>query len=423
MTSHSRTCFDVVVVGAGPVGTVAAIAHARRGDYVALVEANAKSSLRLAGEWLHPLAVDSLRELDIDLPSMIADHARGNGFVVYPDSEASPQILPYSRHQQSLCCEHDELVDALRDAASGYSEITYFPNARVMGICGNELSVRVRHESTERTLKANRIIGADGRHSVVRKHLQHRDDGEVCSRMLGMILSDVTLPHEGMGHVWLGGPGPVLGYRIGSNKIRLMFDVPLREVRRTDRTAFLWENYAAVLPLAWSEPLKARLVSGELEGAANHLRVRSHYGEKHIYLVGDAVGHFHPLTAAGITLGFGDAICASKMNSVEQYAARRYQETKIPEMLAIGLHQTFSGTTEDALVARRAVYRLWRTSPAECERSMGYLSCEASPPAAFVKSYAHVTMYALLSVLNRLGKRTRWNEFFALTSSLGRQVA
>jgi flavin-dependent dehydrogenase len=50
--------YDVAVIGAGPVGCVAALAFARRGRRVLLLEANPLASHRLAGEWLHPPAVE-----------------------------------------------------------------------------------------------------------------------------------------------------------------------------------------------------------------------------------------------------------------------------------------------------------------------------------------------------------------------------
>jgi squalene monooxygenase len=89
---------DVAVVGAGPVGCVAAIALARHGMRVVLLEAG-PAGRRFAGEWLHPAAVDVLRELAIPLPpNAQLDSARG--FIVFPEDGSAPidgRVAPPSR--------------------------------------------------------------------------------------------------------------------------------------------------------------------------------------------------------------------------------------------------------------------------------------------------------------------------------------
>ena len=57
---------DVVVIGAGPVGCTAALAFAAKGADVLVLEANPKGAQRLAGEWLHPPALDVLEDLGVD---------------------------------------------------------------------------------------------------------------------------------------------------------------------------------------------------------------------------------------------------------------------------------------------------------------------------------------------------------------------
>ena len=67
MTDSRGGSYDVAIVGAGPVGSLCAIAHARKGYRVALFEANPAASKRLAGEWLHPPAARILRELGLSV--------------------------------------------------------------------------------------------------------------------------------------------------------------------------------------------------------------------------------------------------------------------------------------------------------------------------------------------------------------------
>ena len=105
--------------------------------------------------------------------------------------------------------------------------------------------------------------------------------------MVGLLLRDVELPFEGYGHVLLGGPGPVLAYRITPQEVRLILDVPVHRRGRQERAAYLWEGYAAVLPSALRPGFRAALLTGTFEGAANEIRARSSYGRDHVFLAGD----------------------------------------------------------------------------------------------------------------------------------------
>src|SRR5438477_11015749 len=92
MTKEQRC--DVAIIGAGPVGCTAALAFSERGASVVVFEANVRAATRLAGEWLHPPAVEILRRLRVDLPALV-DYPTGRGFVVFPEDGSSPIVLPY----------------------------------------------------------------------------------------------------------------------------------------------------------------------------------------------------------------------------------------------------------------------------------------------------------------------------------------
>src|SRR5581483_1243188 len=100
---------DVAVVGAGPVGCVTAVSRARAGARVVLLEAEPSAGTRLAGEWLHPSALDVLHRLG----ASPAGAHEGCGFVVYPNDGGPPTALPYPEGS-GLSCEHSQLVATLR---------------------------------------------------------------------------------------------------------------------------------------------------------------------------------------------------------------------------------------------------------------------------------------------------------------------
>ncbi len=398
MSTRPTQHYDVAVVGTGPVGAVAALAHARRGARVVLFEANPKSALRLAGEWLHPPAIEALSRLGIDLPAAIPEHATGQGFVVFPDDGSAPCLLPYAEEARGFSCEHSALVETLRAKAAADPNVMYLVSARVRRIEGRRLCYTQRGGDDLGFVTADRIVGADGRCSIVRTTLGLPVDHAVCSRMVGMRLRNVELPYEGYGHVLLGGPGPIVAYRMSPHEVRLILDVPAHCHGRDQRAAYLWEGYAAVLPSALRPRFREALLAEEFQGATNEIRARSEYGRDSLFLVGDAVGHYHPLTAVGMTLGFGDALCLADCKGLAEYASRRRRATQVAELLAVELYEAFAESSDAAIETRRGIYRMWRRSKAERTRTMRYLACQEARITSFVLSFFRTIAHALVGL-------------------------
>jgi len=385
--------FDVAVVGAGPIGAAAALAFARRGARVVVFEANPNASRRLAGEWLHPPGVQVLARLGVDVAAEAAGATPGRGFVVFPDDGSAPIVLPYPDGMQGVSLEHESLVSLVRGRAASHELIDLRLGARVRAIADGSLTVEnADGRGGTRTFEVDRVVGADGRSSVVRRALDINDDATAMAYTAGVDLRGVDLPFEGYGHVIVGGPGPVLMYRIDAERVRACFDVPLVVVGRLRRgdPETLWETYKTILPAQVTRAFREALDAKRVQWAAAGFRPRAHYGRGKVALAGDAVGYFHPMTAAGMSLGLADAECVAESPDVASYRRHRDAKSWVPELLACALYLALTRRDPSGVAVRQAVYRMWRASEDERSRTMRILACAETRPEQFVGAFQAV---------------------------------
>ncbi|MBX3273184.1 MAG: FAD-dependent oxidoreductase [Sandaracinaceae bacterium] len=423
-----RDSYDVVVVGAGPAGCTAAIAHARRGASVLVLEADPRAATRFAGEWLHPTGVEVLDALRIGRLER-ARALSGYGFVIFPDDGSAPIEMPYGSGV-ALSAEHHAIVEALREVARATDGVELAFGARAARIEGALVSVEDRRRASAREVRAGRVLGADGRRSTVRKSLG-RDEGESAplSYMAAVELRDVELPFEGFGHLVLGGPGPALFYRVSDTTIRGCLDVPIALGPRARSLEALWAGFAPVVPEALRGPLRTALERGPSGWAINRFRPRTTFGEGDAWLLGDAVGHVHPMTAMGMTLGLGDARASAECEDLAAYAAAR--RSYVPELLSNALYHCFRRDDPSATAIRRAMFRTLRAEPHERRRTMDILA-GADPSrwsfgSAFLKIAAQAVGGALsgersLSRLAGFGEWMQWPAALVVPSRLDAAV-
>jgi 2-polyprenyl-6-methoxyphenol hydroxylase-like FAD-dependent oxidoreductase len=395
---------DVAVVGGGPVGCVAALAFARAGAKVCLVEANLRGN-RLAGEWLHPAGVGVLTQFGVDLDAARVPHARGTGFVIFPHGAADPIHLPYVGGESAIGCEHHLLVGAIREAVARCPAIRMLSGFRAGEVRPGTLSVSAGHRHPPVRVRAGLIVGADGRQSVVRQALGCPSGCRPVSYMAGVLIDPEALPFPGYGHVFLGGPGPVLVFRVGPNRARVCFDVPpdrVGHVRDPDR---LLAAFGPALPAAVVSACRRALAVGPPSVAANQWLPRRHYGRGRLALVGDAVGHCHPLCAVGMSVGFQDAVALARSRSVAEYAAARRSPGRVPELLSMGLYDMIVGPDEAAVLLRNAVYHLWRSSPVARRETMRLLAVRETRRGALVVTFARLLAAAVGRVVTGAPRR------------------
>ena len=408
--------YDVVVIGGGPAGCASALAFARRGAHALVLEANPKAASRLAGEWLHPTAVELLDELGVDLRT--SDYPTGRGFAVFPDDGSEPIVLPYDPSRAGAAIHHEKLVRALRANISAHPSIEYREGARVTDVDGDAVTIGTR-DGAVTTVRAPQIVGATGRARALALSAGAESRAVTYSRMAGILLQGVELPFEGYGHLCLGGLGPVLAYRISPRDVRLCLDVPLSFAPERDRFAAFYDAYAPALPEVLRRPLRRALAEGSVDWATNQTLNRACFGRPGFALVGDAVGHHHPLTAIGLTLAFQDAVALSAAPRFDRYRRERSRNSRVPELLAIALYDIFAGTSDEMAHLRRAVYSLWRESAKERGQTMRLLACDDVNAATFARSFTKVLGLSIKGVFARGLETGQFRDAASVAKRLG----
>lgn len=396
---------DIVVIGAGPVGCVTALAFAKKGARVLLLEGNPKSSHRLAGECLHPTGVRILENLGLE--ALVRTSYPGHGFVVFPADGSAPILLQYPADSRGITCEHLVLVSALREAAASQPGIQLLPGAHAVAIAGQEVHFET-NDKQDRHVAADLIVGADGRSSLARRSLGLTDQRHYVSSMAGVLLEGVDLLHEGFGQVLLGGPGPILACRIGPGCVRLFLDVPPGKMQKDADS--LHRAFESALPEVWRSAFREALADRPVAWASNQWRSRIHYGRAGLALVGDAVGHYHPLTAVGMTLGFMDGYYLAECKSFGDYRRVRTAQSGAAELLANSLYRVFTQNDVASVALRNAIFQTWRHCPAESRRTMRLLSGEETDTAQFHRAFLRVLVQAAQQVLQDSLRTIDWQQ-------------
>lgn len=416
MTNITRTAYDIAVIGAGPIGCAAAIAFARQGGRVVLLEANPRAADRFAGEWIHPTGVQVLNDLGLTSLKAASESGPGHGFVVHPDDGGDPIALPYPDGMTAISFEHGALVEELRNIAIDTAGIDYVAPARVFKLDAH-LHYHDTRSGVEAKVAAERIIAADGRRSALRRMIGISDTSRGLSFMGGIALRNLELPVEGFGHVIIGGPGPILLYRIGSNTARMAIDVPAEAGHlRRDMNA-LFSAVAPVLPPGVVTALATALETGKPAWMQTRFLPRADHASGNVALVGDAAGCVHPLSAAGISLGLMDVRALSQCADLRQYSRRRKAEARVPELLSNALYDVFSSGEADAMALRRSIYDTWRSSPGECQRTMRMLAGTDTHGVSFAAAFTKIGLKAAGTAIKTQLSQGRWRRAGRTASS------
>ncbi len=174
-TKRGLTMSHVVIVGAGPAGASLGYLLARRGVDVTLLERRRDFAREFRGEVLMPSGIAALEQMGLHAqlaalpsyrPQTIAAYLNGKPlFSASLDTGSSEDFQFLAVSQPALL----EMLVAEAGASSSFNLIRGASVKELIRDDGHVTGVRIRTDDDEQELKADLVIGADGRNSVIRK--------------------------------------------------------------------------------------------------------------------------------------------------------------------------------------------------------------------------------------------------------------
>ena len=324
--------FDVVVVGSGPAGSIAALVLARGGARVALADKARFPRDKACGDLVGPRGVQLLDDLGIAVPGA---RAVGDMIVVGPTGRRvrlpCRPGLTYPGH--GFAAPRSVLDETLQAAAVsagaepfvGRAAEPLFRDGRLEGF---ELS-------SGRRLCADIVIGADGATSRVADVADLVDASRVLwgFAVRAYVDDPVTVPHILLWEpdAWRGFPGygwlfPGVGSRANLGLgLGVLADRGAAAAATQRLEAFV--GHLRRLGVLEHEPPPGTVLPGRLGGWLKMGMVGTVPARGPVLLVGDAAGLVNPLQGEGISQAMGSGRAAAEaVLAGPGDAARRYRE-------------------------------------------------------------------------------------------------
>ncbi|KAI5474264.1 squalene monooxygenase [Pseudohyphozyma bogoriensis] len=355
----AKQTYDVLIIGAGIIGSCLAYSLATSGRSVLLLERDLAEPDRIVGELLQPGGCMALRKLGIDDVLEGCDAVKVEGYKVFWGPEAVD--IPYpeekvemgwseggvgsgERVQEGRSFHHGRFVQNLRRKAASTKGVTLVQAAvnslRKDGlgtIIGATATVKDGDDRRSLDFSATLTFISDGFASSFRREiLPSHVSPIVRSNFIGLVLNDADLPAPNHGHVILGKSlptdtssspiGPVLVYQLSANpsETRMLVDVRGSKIPVSNKElpSFLTKHVTPVLPSSIVPSFTDAMSRAQSGSSSDRLRsMPNSYlapypqgrGAQGAILCGDSLNMRHPLTGGGMTVAFNDCVILTEL--------------------------------------------------------------------------------------------------------------
>eukprot|EP01095_Lingulamoeba_sp_RSL-Kostka_P012983 TRINITY_DN5255_c0_g3_i1.p1 TRINITY_DN5255_c0_g3~~TRINITY_DN5255_c0_g3_i1.p1 ORF type:complete len:637 (-),score=211.54 TRINITY_DN5255_c0_g3_i1:18-1928(-) len=423
---------DVIIIGAGVIGSALATALGKQGKKVLIIERSLKEPNRIVGELLQPGGVEQIKKLGLSECFENIDSPVTNGYAVfnkedvvildYPEINCwdeennKPESKKSVPHGRSF--HHGRFVQNLRKAIYEIENVTAKEGSVISLIeektengLDSVIGVNYKQDGIKKQAYAPLVIGCDGIQSKFRK-VTYKKNLKANSSFVGLVLKDVELPYPDRGHVILVDPAPILAYPISSNHVRILIDIPhpLPKNSNGDLKRYLQEKVCPQLPESIQQPFLDALEEQQIR-SMNCSRLHPEINKKlGFLLVGDSHNVRHPLTGGGMTVGFADVVIFRDIlaqfddlsdqgmiqDSFDAFYAKRGIHSVSINVLAQALYEVFSNYDPNMVYMREACFAYFNLGKTFYSGPMGLLAGVITNPLVLVTHFFTVAFYSIL---------------------------
>ncbi|KAF2144152.1 uncharacterized protein K452DRAFT_285390 [Aplosporella prunicola CBS 121167] len=416
---------DVVIIGAGVFGSAAAVALARQGRSVILLEKSLKMPDRIVGELLQPGGVQALKELGLEdcLEGIDSVACFGYEVIYYGQGVDIPYPATNNKKPEGRAFHHGRFIQKLREAAMMEPNVTVVEteakdlirNGWSGQVLGVECLTKVENEKYEKDYYFGHVtLVADGYASKFRKQ-NHPHTPQVRSKFFALELIDAQLPLPQHGHVVLTEGPPVLLYQIGTHETRALIDVPeglpSASVKNGGIKNHLQNVVLPSLPECVRPSFKAAMDQGKLRSMPNSFLPSSTNRIPGLIIAGDALNMRHPLTGGGMTVAFHDVVLLSKLlhpsnvpelsstklvlKQMKAFHWQRKNWAAVINILALALYALFAADDSALKALQLGCFRYFQRGGNCVDGPVGLLAGIIRQPLVLVYHFFAVALYAI----------------------------
>lgn len=289
--------FDVIIVGGGPAGSIAAWQLGIYGFSVLLLEASDGKQRKICGEYLSPAGVNLLVQREVI--QLIEGFEKLLGMNIYSPSGTKINCVFPQDHKDitfGVSVQRQLFDSRIRSLAQSNANVELLLNTRVRDLTFKEDRWNVTTGSC--TYRTKLLIGADGIRSTVARSIGVRKI-KANNRLAVHCFASSKLEREPYGEMHLYEDGTYLGINpINSRETNLGFVTDVSVFRKYDSAvAFLVDRICSDKKLSERYNLEFNQVKLTCNITNSNYQV---VGER-CALIGDAAGFVDPLTGEGIT--------------------------------------------------------------------------------------------------------------------------
>jgi flavin-dependent dehydrogenase len=287
----SRT-HDVILVGAGPAGSLAALVLARAGRRVALLDRAAFPRPKVCGNCLNPATWKIWERLDLTEAFSALPHRDMTGFTLHSEDRLIHRHTFRRPRGGPRAISREVLDDWLRlEAERAGAE--FFPETTVTGIDPTAGTV----ETSRGPFSGELVLGADGRNSLVARLCDLMPPPRRCHRVAWQATFPAAAGMDDQVHMQLFEEG-YFGY-CRYNATEMVVSMVL-DARRTQD------------PLRQARRYFPHLPEKDWQRMNPITRAPARLGAGRVWLVGDAARVVEPFTGEGISFALSTAVLGAE---------------------------------------------------------------------------------------------------------------